>query len=302
MNCMLAVALAALWVAVPLAAQAPPQGREREAARVDERAQTMRSQIGAGKSLQSHVRVIVRLKNGNKLVGVVKDGRLVERVDGLRFVDAHAQDRGAGVRLWYTGGKRNYVFVPFLDFSEYEVLAQLSDKQIDAIEQEMQMAERRAAERDAAAQRAAQGEATPPAPAGEGATPPSPDAPAGEAPGAGAPAEKGSGKTAKGKAGKDAEDGGAIDPAKVQQLQQRTWFALVQEYPPAGGWNKQRRDDIKRRKAVVGTQPSPAELRFVEVFEQWQKACEHFDLATEAKPAAEGEEEGGGSRRSRRGK
>jgi hypothetical protein len=295
MKCLTALGAAALWLAVPLAAQAPPTERDREAARVDERAQSMRTQIGKGKAVQSHVRVVVRLKNGNKLTGVVKDGRLVERVDGLRFVDAQAQDRGAGVRLWYTGGKRNYVFVPFLDFSEYEVLQRLSDKQIDTIEQEMQMEERRAAERDAAVLQAAQAQA-----AQAQAAPVAETAP-GDADGAvTADAGKGKGKAG----GKDAEPA-PVDPAKLQQLQQRTWFALVQEYPPAGGWNKQRRDEIARRKVVVGAQPSPAELRFVEVFEQWQKACAQFGLSTEPKPATEGgegEAEGGSARKNRRGR
>ncbi len=298
MKCFAAVALA---LAASLAAQTPaprpgtgtppgPAGRDRDAARVDERAQSMREQIGEGKAVQSHVRVTVRLKNGNRLVGVVKDGRLVERVDGLRFVDANATDRGAGVRLWYTGGKRNYVFVPFLDFGDYEVLQRLSNKQIEAIEQDLQMAERAAAEREAAAARAAQAaEVAPPAPGGEGAT-------AGDA---GSAAEKvAAGKGANARAG---ADGGPVDPAKVQQLQQRTWFALVQEFPPAGGWNRQRRDEIARRKAVVGVLPSAAELRFVEMFEQWQKACAHFDLSTEPKPAPGADADGAG-RRSRRGR
>lgn len=149
-------------------AQEPPAPtvEPRPKDRVSERADSMREQIGKGRQVRSHVRVAVRLKNGNKLIGVVKDGRFVERVDGLRFVDAQAQERGAGIRLWYSGGTRNYVFVPFANFQSYEVLQRLSQEQLTAMEQEMQMAEQRAAEREAARARAATGKpAEEPAPA-----------------------------------------------------------------------------------------------------------------------------------------
>ncbi|MFY9344742.1 MAG: hypothetical protein WAT39_19780, partial [Planctomycetota bacterium] len=142
MNWLLPVALVALVPALLAqqsgspapAAPAPTPAPTPARSQVDKHASSMREQIVTGRTLQSHVRVAVRLKNGNKLLGVVKDGKLVERVDGLRFVEASALDRGAGIRLWYTGGTRNYVFVPFGDFAEYEILQQLSAKQIEQIE------------------------------------------------------------------------------------------------------------------------------------------------------------------------
>lgn len=285
MKWLLVVAVPALCL--PLAGQAgtpvtPKQGTS-DQARVEQRAQSMREHIDTGRPIQSHVRVAVRLKNGNKLIGVVKDGRLVERVDGLRFVDAHAQDRGAGIRLWYTSGIRNYVFVPFKDFIHYEVLQQLSSKQIEEIEREMQMAEKRAAERaaEAAAIAAAAAAGQGAAPAGEAATPPAP---------AGAQSEP-------------AKDGKPAADAKAQD-QQRLWFALVQQYPPDSGWSKARRDEIARRMVVVGAKPSVAEQHFVDNFGEWQKACEHFGLGV-AKPAdgerpAEVEDGGRRNRRSRK--
>jgi len=130
---------------------APPGGVKRpstkKSARADERARSMREQITEGRVVKSHVRVRVRLRNGNRLTGVVKDGRLVERVDGLRFVEAQARERGAGIRLWYSGGTRSYIFVPFDSLKGYEVVQRLSQKQLQQIEKEMQMAEKRAAER-----------------------------------------------------------------------------------------------------------------------------------------------------------
>lgn len=295
-------ALSLFAVAVPLVAQTPapaPQGEQkRDEARVEQRAAQMREGLDSGRSVQSHVRVAVRLKNGNKLIGVVKDGRLVERVDGLRFVDAQAKDRGAGIRLWYTSGARNYVFVPFSDFAEYEVLQKLSAKQIDEIEREMQMDERRSAERAAEKADAAKGAAevppgavdAPPAPSTEtapvdGAQQPG-DAPA-AAPAAGAATAKAAGKDA----GKDAKS----PAATKEQEQQRQWFALLQAYPPAAGWNKKKRDEIAQRFVVLGVKPSEFELKFVDQFGDWEKACAHFGIDPAGK-AAEGANDGKGQK------
>jgi hypothetical protein len=258
---------AAMAASVSLAAQTtqptpvPAPQSPKESARVEQRAQSMREQIGQGRTVQSHVRVMVRLKNGNKLQGVVKDGRLVERVDGLRFVDAHAQDRGAGIRLWYTSGARNYVFVPFADFSEYEVMQRLSAQQIAEIEGEMQMEERRAAERLAAEAQGAKGGAS--------------AAPEAGAP-APAPGQEGATSAPKGAAGDDK----AKEAESAAQAQQRKWFTLVNTYPPDDGWNKARRDEISRRLVVVGAKPSDLEQAFVTQFAEWEKACNHFGLGS----------------------
>lgn len=255
----------------PVPAPAPAPGKEPASQnpatgtpsnRVDQRAQAMRQQIEFGKTVQSHVRVLVRLKNGNRLIGVVKDGRMVERVDGLRFVDASATEKGAGIRLWYTGGTRNYVFVPFGDFAEYEVLQQLSNKQLQSIEDEMQMEEKRASERAAAARPPAAD--TQPAPGGEPA--PTVEKPAGKP-------EKDKGKAD----GADASKGDA---------QQRQWFTLLQDYPPAAGWGKAKRDEISRRFVVIGAKPSEFEQKFVDKYDEWIQACAHFGVNPEPKPAA----------------
>lgn len=247
----------------------------KDALRTAQRAQSMREQIGSGRPQQLHVRVAVRLKNGNRLLGVVKDGMLIERVDGLRFVEAQADDAGAGVRLWYSAGANSYVFVPFGQFQEYEVLQRLSQKQLATLEQEMQMRQRAAEERAAASAPAA---AEPPsAPGGE-------PAPAVESEPAPAPAVLA--KKAKGKGGKSATGEGAESPAGELD-QQRAWVGLLQEYPPSAGWNKARRDEIARKFAVVGVPPTPAEKRFVDQFDQWSLACVHFQVKTEPQPATE---------------
>lgn len=274
------VSLVAQSVApTPPAAPQPPK----ESPRVEQRAQSMREQIGTGRQVQSHVRVSVRLKNGNKLKGVVKDGKLVERVDGLRFVEAQAQERGAGIRLWYSSGARNYVFVPFADFAEYEVLQRLSSQQIAELEGEMQMEERRAAERAAALAERTKAQ-------------PSGSAPPGEAAGA-------AGQEPAATGGKPAPAAEAKPPAAETdaQAQQRKWFTLVNTYSPDDGWNKARRDEIARRMVVVGAKPNELEQGFVDQFAEWEKACNHFGVGA-AKPATEGEQppadgaEGNGSK------
>lgn len=275
--------VAAAAIGLPLAGQSPKQGGgSSEAARIEQRAQQMRDNIDAGRRIQSHVRVAVRLKNGNKLIGVVKDGKMVERVDGLRFVDAQAKDRGAGIRLWYTAGARSYVFVPFADFVEYEVLAQLTPKQLEDIESEMQMEERRRAERaEAAAAAAARAAGT-----AEGAPVPAPTD--GEL----VPPAK-PGKAAEKAAERAAEAEKALAAAKAAtevEQQQRAWFSLLQDYPAAAGWNKAKRDEISKRFVVLGVQPSEHEKRFVANFAEWEKGCTHFGVDPAAKKATEGEQ------------
>lgn len=250
---------AVLLVGCIALAQEPQTRRERPANQGEERAQSMRRQIGEGKAVQSHVKVLVRLKNGNRLVGVVKDGKLVERIDGLRFVEASAGDDGAGIRVWYTAGTRNFVFVPFADFAEYEIVQQLTNEQVLQIERELGMDRGKQA-------------AKPEAP-GEGG---------------GKPAEAGGGQPAGAATGKPAA---AAD--KPSDEQQKLWFDLLQAYPPTTGWGLARRDEIKRRFVVVGSQPSETELRFVDQYDEWTKACAHFGVTPAGgaekatKPAAE---------------
>lgn len=293
MNRHLAIALS-LAVTLPLAAQEPtptPAPAPTDGTRTAERAQTMREQIDGGRAVRSHVRVLVRLKNGNKLRGIVKDGRFVERVDGLRFVDAQAKDRGAGIRLWYTSGANNYVFVPFSDFAEYTVLQRITADELTQLEQQMQMEDARKAERLAAAARTAKGGA-----AGQGPAPTEPgsqtEPEATETPPAPGQEPRKPGQTA----------GEAGTGATSEADQQKVWFQLLQDYPPKAGWNRARRDEIARRKVVVGANPSPQEQKFVEQFAEWEKACQHFGVDPAAKPAGgeTTEETTEDSRRSRR--
>lgn len=248
---------------------APPGGGETKPSKVqtkiDQRAEKMREEITEGRPVKSHVKVRVRLNNGNRLIGVVKDGRLVERVDGLRFVDAHAKDAGAGIRLWYSGGTRNYVFVPFRSLKNYEVLQRLSHKQLMELEQELQMAEKRAEEREAERARRAKGKAE--------AGPDDKEQP--EKPGVVGEAD-GKPATDPGQQ-KKAEGQAAMEAARAELRK-----TLLAKYPPKDGWNTAKRDEIKRRKVVIGATPSEFEMGFVKNFEEWNAACLEAGLDPDA--------------------
>jgi hypothetical protein len=234
---------------------------QRPGGNVDEKVQEMRRQVIEGRVIQSHVRVSVRLKNGNRIRGIVKNGFLVERVDGLRFVSAEKDEEGAGLRVYYWNGRNNFVFLPFDNVQSYKVGERLSAVQLAAIERESrQRAD--ASEKDREAAQRAQ-----PSPAGETA---------------GTRSERSRSKERTKEQGADADTPAADEPvsgepfkqtAEVQQL-----YKLVQDYPPASGWGVARRDEIKRRIAVVGAKPSPAELRFVAKFDEWQQACQMFGV------------------------
>jgi hypothetical protein len=235
---------------------------------VDRQVVEMRRQMVEGRVYRTHVRVTVRLKNGNRIVGVVKDGFVVERIDGMRFVAAEASEAGAGMRLYYWNGRRNYVFLPFTEIQEYRISERLTSQQLAAIEREaraqevLELQKEREAAAAAAAAAAQNQPAASPTPLGEGESPQDPQSSA-------VPATPAGGEQPGGLAG------------ELQAL-----FALTQEFPPSAGWNETKRDEIKRRMAVVGAKPSAQEQKFVERFADWQRACTLFGVKM---PKAEGE-------------
>lgn len=251
---------------------------------LDREIESMRDKVADGKTFRSHVRVTVRLKNGNRVQGIVKDGFVVERIDGIRFVAAEANDEGAGVRIYTYNGRRNYVFLAFSDMEEYRINARLSTSELAAYERKVKDDEdkRRKAllkQMDQESQPTDETTtATDTAPAAEPVAEPTPKV---------AKAQKPTTETSDGKKGVE------------QELQ--AFYALLQAYPPAQGWNAARRDEIKRRFAVVGAKPTAAEQKFVDQFDQWQRACELLG----AKPVtqdgeATGETEAGTSSKKRR--
>ena len=253
-------------------AEAKPAANANDAAAanpvLDREVASMREKVTDGKTFRSHVRVTVRLKNGNRVQGIVKDGFVVERIDGMRFVSAEANDEGAGVRIYTYNGKRNYVFLAFSDMQEYRINARLSTAELAAYERKVK-ADDDAKQKELLKQldqNAGQ------QPAQEPQTDPVVPTEMTEA----LPPVK-SKKAASDTETEDGEKKGGV----AQELQ--GLYALLQAYPPAEGWNATRRDEISRRRAVVGANPSPKEQKFVEQFESWKRACELLG----AKPIAE---------------
>lgn len=300
---------------VEAARKALPPPRQRTAERGEQQARQMRTAIRDGKLRTSHVKVRVRLKNGNRLTGVVKNGRLVERLEGLRFVEAEAGERGAGIRLWYTSGTRSQVFVPFADLHDYEVVQSLTREELKRIEARLQQPARvRRAPAATSVAKATEVQRVlnsrtetitagrrprrpPPPPDGldswdrqplpsrvEVSARPAPAAPS-------APAAPAAPSSAAVEVRPATPPAGGIEAdraiATAQQL--LVWSELLRKFPPKMGWNAGRKDEISRRLVVVGANPSAAESEFVAQFTEWLRACQHHGIApdvTVAKPPA----------------
>ena len=253
---------------------------------LDREVASMREKVTDGKTFRSHVRVTVRLKNGNRVQGIVKDGFVVERIDGMRFVSAEANDEGAGVRIYTYNGKRNFVFLAFSDMAEYRINARLSSAELAAYERKVKQDEdqkRKALLQKLGQEEVAQEQKTE-------TTEPVAEAPAGET-------TKAAGKQGKQGAGTEGEQKQGV----AEELQ--GMYALLQQYPPAQGWNAVRRDEIKRRFAVIGAKPSAAEQKFVDQFDAWKRACEVLgaNAAPQGETAQQGETDSGKkSKKSRR--
>ena len=132
----------------------PKELDEQTAEQVKARIQEMRQAIREGLPIISHVRVTVKLRNDHKMKGVVKNGRFIEKVDGLHFVPAEMQSEGAGLRVWYYDNTNSYIFLPFEAIASYKIGQRLTDVQLkqieDKIEQERLRAEQARQERLAA--------------------------------------------------------------------------------------------------------------------------------------------------------
>ncbi len=225
---------------------------------LDREVESMREKVADGKTFRSHVRVTVRLKNGNRVQGIVKDGFVVERIDGIRFVSGEANDEGSGVRIYTYNGRRNYIFLAFSDMEEYRINARLSSSELAAYE-------RRVKEDEEKKRKALMQQLDQPTAAADSTTPTAEPSTSTE------PVTETAPKTAN--ATKQSSQSTEEKKGGVEQELQ-TFYALLQSYPPAQGWDAARRDEIKRRFAVVGARPTASEQKFVDQFEQWQRACE----------------------------
>src|SRR5687767_6888706 len=117
--------LLALVLLSSLGAQAPTQPTETlhpDKKLVVEEVTRKRDDMRGGRVARYNVRVKVRLKNGARLSGVVKNGRLVERAQGIEFVEADRAMPEAGIRLHYFDETTSFIFLRWADIESHHVV------------------------------------------------------------------------------------------------------------------------------------------------------------------------------------
>jgi hypothetical protein len=246
-------ALAACATSFSFAEQATAQQQGRKGTgtvrqQLEREIEKKRDAMRDGRVIRSSVRVKVRLRNGSKLAGVVKNGRFIERVDGLDFVPADLQTAGAGLRVWYTNNTNSFIFLPYADVAHYRIGERLTSEEIAQIEERIRKAQREAAARRRevlAARRAQQG--------------------AQQA----KPGEK--------------QDEKKVDEPELTPEQRQ----LLADFPPSEGWGTERMRDIEVKKITVGVFPDAHSKRFVRNFEEWLKAKSIVDAFERAKKKEE---------------
>lgn len=102
-----------------------------------------RDNMRDGKIERFNVRVRVKLNNGAKLNGVVKNGRLVEREEGIDFVETDRKSADAGIRLYYFDETTSFVFLRWADIATHKVVMRLTDDEVRAIEKDFAERERK---------------------------------------------------------------------------------------------------------------------------------------------------------------
>lgn len=235
MNQVSSTSLVLLLLCAPLAGQDPTKQR------IEREVREMRQKMQEGQVLQTNVRVTVRLKNGNRLIGVVRNGRVIEKPDGLDFVEATTKTEGAGIRIWYFDRTNSTIFVPFEAIESYRIGQRLSEAQVREMEQ-LAEKERLESEKGRGAQ-LGQRKSLEDARQREQAS-----------------------------ARKLDELAQKLDKQEIELAEDQAMLALLTEFPADQGWGAERIKEIHRRKVSVGAFPSEKERRFIEVFESWQKA------------------------------
>ncbi|MBI5852099.1 MAG: hypothetical protein HZB39_13885 [Planctomycetes bacterium] len=129
----IAGALCALSITAVLPAQGGQESSEHIRREIDERQQAMRE----GRVVRSNVRITLRLRNGSRLKGVVKDGRFVERPQGLEFLPTEMTEDDAGIRLWYYNDTNSFIFLPYTTIAYHKIGDRLTDDEVRRIAAEL---------------------------------------------------------------------------------------------------------------------------------------------------------------------
>ncbi len=214
----------------------------------------LRDQMRAGEIYRFNVRVTVRLKNGNRFKGVVKDGRFVEKHDGLDFVRAKDKNERTGLRLWYYNGTRSFIFLSYDDVAHYKIGDRLSDAQVLAIEKRLETKEKNAQQQRPFGSRQVLGGSNP-----NGSNP----------------------------MGQQSNAGSKNVPT-LTLVQKK----LLTDYPPAQGWGEKKIKDLQMRRITLRVYPDAKEKAFEENYQSWKTAVAVQQAIEEAKQSAKQEAQG----------
>ncbi len=212
-----------------------------------------------GRLVKRNVKVRVRLRNRESLIGVVKEGRFVEKVKGLEFVPADIRTKGAGIRLWYYDDTDGYIFLPYTMIRTYKILKELTGVEIKAIRERIldrrkkahELAKKRLEELKRKEKNLLQNQN----------------------------ASKKLDKLSK-----------KLKEEKRKREDEERLLALIKEFPPEKGWGPKKIEEIRIRKIAIGAFPDQKSKRFVEVFEDWTKGFKLWEAlkAKESKKTKNG--------------
>jgi hypothetical protein len=216
------------------------QPRNWRKAQVRAQVEEMRKAMREGRIRRYNVKVKVRLKNGNKIQGIVRNGRFIEKHDGLDFVVTDQRSEQAGLRLWYYNGTNSYIFLPHAMIAHYKLGVKMSDREITDLERRLVAAERRRREmeRQLAEERRRRLLAM---------------------------------KANRGDKLSKLDDDATKYGRKLTD-DERKLMKLLGDYPPDKGWGEQKIKELQMRRITLGVYPSKEEKLFVEQFEEWKRA------------------------------
>jgi len=233
----------------------------KDRAKIRRKIQLQRARIRAGEIIRTHVQVRVKLRNGERMLGVVKNGRFVEKPSGLEFTKSDVRTKGAGLRLWYYNNTNGYIFIPYKHIQTYRVMKRLTDIEITEIKDRIVERERLARAEGLKRSKLLQ--------------------------------DKHEMRKRDTEAGKKLEKlAKDMEAQRKKDAEIARLIKIYGEFPEKDGWGEQKLQEINLRRIAIGAFPDEKSRRFVEVFEDWQQGKTY----AEKQSKSESKSESGGSK------
>lgn len=204
-----------------------------------------------------HSEVILYFKSGDKTKGVIKNNRFTEKAKGKDFITCKPTDEGSGLRLWFVGDTKSYVFYPQHMIQRYQVIRGLSDVEFREIATRVEnLAQLAASAKREAEEKAAEA------------------------------AKEADGKNKAIDPNKKPEAAKAVLPTltpeqleelKKQEAELAEAKAVYEKFSPEAGWGQGKLEQIRQRR-INGLYPNKEEIEFEKGFEKWKKG---FEMALE---------------------